>query len=81
MLGMLRMMEEDVGVARQREDKDRDMDAEREERGILMLPSELEWEPSDLIRLIWLIITKRSLDDAESGEGREMVEEGGVGRR
>lgn len=81
MLGLLRMMEEDVGVVRSREDKDRDMDAEREESGILTLASELEWEPSDLIRLIWLIITKRSLDDAGSREGREMVEEGGVGRR
>lgn len=81
MLGMLRMMEEDVGVARPREDKDRDMDAEREERGILTLASELDWEPNDLIRLIWLIITKRSLDDAGSREGREMVVQGGVGRR
>lgn len=47
MLGLLRMMEEDVGVVRPREDKDRDMDAERQESGILTLASELECEPSD----------------------------------
>lgn len=77
MWGLLRMMEEDEGVAGPREERDKDMDEEREGRGILTVAGEFGWEPNDLIRLI---IAKRSLDGGWLRKGREAAEDGGVGR-